>query len=203
MNNISCRIFKEQIELLKSLPSQEEAMAVLYQSVINAYNQFENQNKNQNDFQSVNQNENIYISISLSLLSKNILNLLSKNIVFKEYSSNCGGKRLGSGRPKKNPESVITNDSKCYEKITNDNKSKRFIKPTVEEIKLYCQERKNTVNADKFFDFYESKGWKVGNQPMKDWKAAVRTWERSATQKSSLYDKCVENGLKFLEGFDD
>ena len=55
---------------------------------------------------------------------------------------------------------------------------KRFIKPTIEEISAYCQERQNEVSAESFHSFYESKGWKVGNQPMKDWKAAVRTWEK-------------------------
>lgn len=56
-------------------------------------------------------------------------------------------------------------------------KIKKFIKPTVEEINTYCRERQNTISAEQFFNFYESKGWRVGNQPMKDWKAAVRTWE--------------------------
>lgn len=132
-----------------------------------------------------------------------------------------GGSRIGAGRPKKQENQQVNENQNIQKNQNNQNNQneqtetininknrniniiKKFIKPTVEEIKIYCQERKNTVNADKFFDFYESKGWKVGNQPMKDWKAAVRTWERSATQKSSLYDKCVENGLKFLEGFDD
>ena len=54
---------------------------------------------------------------------------------------------------------------------------KRFVKPTVEEVRQYCQQRGNKVNAEQFVDFYASKGWKVGNQPMKDWKACVRTWE--------------------------
>lgn len=54
----------------------------------------------------------------------------------------------------------------------------RFKKPTIEEIAAYCAERKNNVDPQAFFDFYESKGWRVGNQPMKDWKACVRTWER-------------------------
>ena len=57
-------------------------------------------------------------------------------------------------------------------------KQKRFAPPTVDEVSAYCKERKNTVNAQRFVDFYASKGWKVGNQPMKDWKAAVRTWEQ-------------------------
>lgn len=56
---------------------------------------------------------------------------------------------------------------------------KKFIKPTIEEIKSYCKERKNNIDAETFFDFYESKGWVVGKSSMKDWKAAVRTWERS------------------------
>ena len=54
----------------------------------------------------------------------------------------------------------------------------RFKKPTIEEIAAYCAERKNNVDPQAFFDFYESKGWRVGNQPMKDWRACVRTWER-------------------------
>lgn len=54
---------------------------------------------------------------------------------------------------------------------------KRFEKPTVEEIAAYCQERQNGINPQQFFDFYESKGWKVGREPMKDWRACVRTWE--------------------------
>lgn len=58
-------------------------------------------------------------------------------------------------------------------------KRKRFEKPTLSEIKQYCIERNNNVNAEHFFDYYESNGWKVGKNSMKDWKAAVRTWERS------------------------
>ena len=54
----------------------------------------------------------------------------------------------------------------------------RFIPPTVEEVRAYCVERRNGVDPEAFIDFYASKGWRVGNQPMKDWKACVRTWER-------------------------
>lgn len=53
----------------------------------------------------------------------------------------------------------------------------RFTPPTAEEVAAYCAERKNKVNAQRFVDFYTAKGWRVGNQPMKDWRAAVRTWE--------------------------
>ena len=63
--------------------------------------------------------------------------------------------------------------------ISKPVKLKRFNKPTIEQIKDYCKERNNTIDGETFFDFYESKGWLVGKTKMKDWKAAVRNWERS------------------------
>lgn len=62
---------------------------------------------------------------------------------------------------------------------------KKFEPPSVEEVRDYCQSRKgNTVDAQAFVDFYTSKGWMVGKNHMKDWKAAVRTWERSGRSDS-------------------
>ncbi len=55
---------------------------------------------------------------------------------------------------------------------------KRFVKPTADEVREYCSQRGNSVDAQAFVDFYAAKGWKVGNAPMKDWRAAVRTWEK-------------------------
>lgn len=57
-------------------------------------------------------------------------------------------------------------------------KTKRFVKPALDDVRAYCMERQNSVDPEIFIDFYESNGWKVGKNPMKDWKAAVRTWER-------------------------
>jgi len=58
-------------------------------------------------------------------------------------------------------------------------KRKRFVPPTVEEVEAYCKERNNGVDPQKFCDFYESKGWMVGKNKMKDWKAAIRSnWEK-------------------------
>jgi hypothetical protein len=54
--------------------------------------------------------------------------------------------------------------------------------PTLEEVKAYCKERGNKVDPERWFDYYTSNGWKVGKNPMRDWKAAVRTWERSETK---------------------
>jgi uncharacterized protein YdaU (DUF1376 family) len=56
-------------------------------------------------------------------------------------------------------------------------KPKGFVRPTLQEVQDYCQERKNSVNPQKWMDHYQSNGWKVGKNAMKDWKAAVRTWE--------------------------
>ena len=55
---------------------------------------------------------------------------------------------------------------------------KKFVKPTVEEVREYCIERKNLVDPEQFVSFYTAKGWMIGKNPMRDWKAAVRTWER-------------------------
>lgn len=57
-------------------------------------------------------------------------------------------------------------------------KSRKFVPPKLEEVENYCRERGNAVDASQFVDYYVSVGWKVGKQSMKDWKAAVRTWER-------------------------
>lgn len=69
------------------------------------------------------------------------------------------------------------------EKDANASK-KKFAPPTLKEVEVYCKERGNTVDAAQFIDFYASKGWLVGKTGMKDWKAAVRTWERNRTTTS-------------------
>ena len=72
-------------------------------------------------------------------------------------------------------------------------KAKRFYPPTLDEVKQYCEERKNNIDPMAFIDFYSSKGWMIGKNRMKDWKAAVRTWERKRKEESktesSVYDE--------------
>ena len=68
-------------------------------------------------------------------------------------------------------------------------KRKRFEKPTLSQITQYCLERNNNVNAEQFYDYYESNGWKVGKNAMKDWKAAVRTWEKNNYNKPAKSNK--------------
>ena len=75
----------------------------------------------------------------------------------------------------KNNKKKDTNVSK--EKMVSA-ANNRFIPPTLEEVQAYCQERGNKVDAEQFVNFYSAKGWYVGKNKMKDWKACVRTWER-------------------------
>ena len=78
-------------------------------------------------------------------------------------------------------------------------KRKRFEKPTLSEIEQYCIERNNNVNAEQFFDYYESNGWKVGKNSMKDWKAAVRTWERSEYRKPTVKKNSKEDAINVVK----
>jgi len=79
--------------------------------------------------------------------------------------------------------------AKNYTTINNNNSiiinNKYFKKPKLIEVKIYCIERQNNVEFEAFYDFYESKNWMVGKNKMKDWKAAVRNWERRETKKNT------------------
>ena len=81
-----------------------------------------------------------------------------------------------------NDDVTPCNEEKEIDKEIDKEKEKYkrgFTKPTLEEVQAYCLERGKGVDAQKWFDYYSANGWKVGKNPMKDWKAAVRTWERS------------------------
>ena len=73
------------------------------------------------------------------------------------------------------------NNNRDIEK--RNNKRNIFVPPTIQEVADYCLERHNTVDPEKFVSYYESNGWMVGRNKMKDWKAAVRTWERNQTNR--------------------
>ena len=62
---------------------------------------------------------------------------------------------------------------------------KRFKEPTADEVQSYCKERSNSLDVSKFISFYDSNGWKVGKNKMKDWKACVRTWESNTLKDNS------------------
>lgn len=78
---------------------------------------------------------------------------------------------------------------------------KRFAPPSVDEVRAYCAERNNEIDPQSFIDFYESKGWMVGKNHMRDWKAAVRTWERNRTKppsgKKGSFNNFAQNNYDF------
>ena len=131
-----------------------------------------------------------------------------------------GGKpkaNLSETKPEPKPNQNVTKPEPNVNENVNVNendkkentKRKTFSKPTVEEVKAYCSERKNNVDAEKFCDFYESKGWKVGKEPMKDWKASVRTWEKGnnssppkpPNKPTNAYHNAMQSEFNDLESF--
>ena len=117
----------------------------------------------------------------------------------RKYEGNSkGGKKKKEVDSKSNEVDGKSNEvtdpnmlnDKC-EMLNDDEKKKEkrvraaFVKPTVEEVRAYCLERENKVDPESFVNFYESKGWKIGNSAMKDWKAAVRTWEKRETKAAA------------------
>ena len=82
--------------------------------------------------------------------------------------------------------------------------SSRFQKPTIEEIRQYCLEKSLDVDAEHFYNFYESKGWVVGKSPMKNWRAAVCTWSRREKEipqrkRESRKESVLEHNLKVMD----
>ena len=92
----------------------------------------------------------------------------------------------------KNNEEIeidIRDRDKSIDIDKENNKRKNFIKPTLEEVNQYCIERKNNIDPENFIDYYNSNGWKVGKNQMKDWKAAIRTWERRNKEVNNAINK--------------
>ena len=96
-------------------------------------------------------------------------------------------------------------DNKSIDIKKENIKRKSFVKPTIEEIQSYCLERNNGINAEAFYDFYESKDWFVGKNKMKDWKACVRTWEKRESKQQTEYKSKIdiqrERQQKIMEDF--
>lgn len=123
--------------------------------------------------------------------------VLETNI--KRWQNGCKGGEYGTkgGAPKGNQNAKKRNNPKTTAnqpqnnpditpKANNDSKSSsRFIKPSIQEVKDYILSSSYSVDAERFYNYYEANGWKVGRNAMKDWKAAVRTWQRQSPQGKS------------------
>lgn len=105
-------------------------------------------------------------------------------------------KQLCNGEKEKEKEKE--KDREIDSSASTTTKRKRFEKPTLSEIKQYCIERGNKVDAQHFFDYYESNGWRVGKNSMKNWQAAVRTWERSEYRKPNSKKNSKEDAINVV-----
>lgn len=134
---------------------------------------------------------------------------LDENSAYRlDNSSHCNEPVTGSlqvrdgfvTEPLQVRDSLLTQDRLGKDSVGKDNiesaqkREARFAPPSLEDVKAYCSERNNTVDPERFIDFYESKGWYVGRNKMKDWKAAVRSWESRSKQKSAEYDNSFDPG---------
>lgn len=128
------------------------------------------------------------------LLSKKIISVIQKdNASAKVYRFNKDfeqwqplskkitlSKKIIGVMEKDNPslsKTIPTKETTTKETITKEKRG-TFQVPTLQEISIYCKERKNKINPQQFLDFYTAKNWMIGKNKMKDWKAAVRTWEQ-------------------------
>lgn len=102
----------------------------------------------------------------------------------RQVAADCG-----VSRPESNP---IQYESKPNPN-TNSVKT-RFTPPTLDDVQSYCKERNNRVDAERFVNHYSSNGWMVGKVPMKDWKAAVRNWERDEGQRPA--ERSAKRGME-------
>ena len=104
--------------------------------------------------------------------------LIDQQIHRREVNAaNRAGKKAEPATNKENLAAEPQPEEKPAQEIQPEKpKRKNFVKPTVEEIEAFCKEKKYTVNAQQFFNYYESNGWKVGRNAMKSWQAAVQNW---------------------------
>ena len=93
-------------------------------------------------------------------------------------------------------------ETKIKKDISDDISKKTrtiFKPPTIQEVRDYCEQRGNSIDAEYFVDFYTSKNWMVGKNKMKDWKACVRTWERNSKQENPAKQQASRNGFHNFE----
>lgn len=130
--------------------------------------------------------------------AKQTLANASKPSKTKQNLANLADNENGNGNGNGNVNGNVINLYRGNsDELPGEKKQTRFIPPTVEEVRAYCRERGNSVNPETFVDFYTGKGWMVGKNKMKDWKAAVRTWEKNRdghTQAQKINRDDYDNG---------
>ena len=136
------------------------------------------------------------------------VNLISKNWQPKawdkrQFTSDTSTERTRKYRKNKKagnvPETLQGSHGDAPDTDTDTDTEKKNIKkkipPSVDEVRAYCEERKNNIDPQRFIDHYEANGWMRGKTKIKDWKACVRTWERNNSSESSNVDESLALAL--------
>lgn len=147
------------------------------------------------------------VTVAMELLKQiGLVKVLENGEIYMTQLENLIGSK-SMGALKKQQQRLLRGqtEDKCPPKIELKDRTKDiiknkniFIKPTLEEVEKYCFERNNDIDPQSFIDFYESKGWLIGKTKMKDWKAAIRTWERNRTSNKSKKETSEERVARVL-----
>jgi hypothetical protein len=120
----------------------------------------------------------------LSLLDKN--GYITRVLIYRQGSKEILSRYIKLvDKPSLKMCTDNTNINITNTNLTDSNTKGSFVKPTIIDINEYCKERKNNVDADTFFNFYESKDWLIGKNKMKNWKACIITWEKSRNNNTN------------------
>lgn len=111
-----------------------------------------------------------------------------------------GSEGFGNGSEGLGNDSVIEIEREDEIEVEKERGRRKFTPPSIDEIKQYCLEKKYTVDAGQFFNFYSAKGWKIGKNTMQDWKAAVNTWQNRNNEQNGRTKKNDPNRAK-QEGY--
>jgi hypothetical protein len=130
-----------------------------------------------------NQIDKRYIQICYDPINENVNTPINKNVKENNTSLN----------------NTFNNTNEYIDMSDKPPARPRFKPPTIEEVKSYCRERGNTVDAERFVDHYTSNGWMVGRTKMRDWKSAVRTWEKNGYDRKKSSEPKTETDNIFLK----
>jgi hypothetical protein len=157
--------------------------------------------------------DDLLLSIAFEPIQQSLKRDLKKYEVYIGKQKENGAK---GGRPKKEEETQITQPffqepkkadsvSVSVSESVNDNKKQKdvFIKPSIVEIKTYMTEIGMADVSEKWFDYYESNGWLVGKNKMKNWKAAVRTWKSNNLSNNTTTPQIIHRKVFNLQEYDE
>jgi len=138
----------------------------------------------------------------LAAVSKKIFTTAEGLLINNSWLSEINDIRVRSEKRRLAANERWSNEDKKPKKTQSKPKTTQWVPPSLQEVSDYCQERKNSVNPEKWIAHYQSNGWKVGKNSMKDWKAAVRTWEGNSfdTQAKQSSQSNQTSYLDYLNG---